>query len=128
MRTPSPEKDSLLRPTVHEKIVYQILKKEFFFASPFIYNNNIIRFLNASLKSSVQPLAVLQYCSYTAVLCSQFTQPRLRCHVTETLPVFDTLPPSLNTHTPDKKKLVTFICHCYSTLRRQADNKSKNLS
>ena len=86
-------------------------------------------FVGLARKEAVhQPLAVLQYCSYTAVLCSQFTQPRLRCHVTETLPVFDTLPPSLNTHTPDKKNLVTFICHCYSTLRRQADNKSKNLS
>ena len=34
MRTPSAEKDSLLRPTVHEKIVYQILKKEFFLPHP----------------------------------------------------------------------------------------------
>ena len=40
MRTPSPEKDSLLRPTVHEKIVDQILKKEGFFAPPFIQNWN----------------------------------------------------------------------------------------
>ena len=35
MRTPSPEKDNLLRPTVPEKIVYQILKNEVFFAPPF---------------------------------------------------------------------------------------------
>ena len=43
-----------------------------------------------------QPLAALQYCSCTAGRNSQFTQPRLRCHVTETLPVFA---PPLNTHT-----------------------------
>ena len=36
--TPSPEKDSLLEPTVHEKIAYQILKNEGFFGSPFILN------------------------------------------------------------------------------------------
>ena len=39
MSTPSPEKDSLLGPTVHKKIAYQILKMEFFFGSPF----NIIK-------------------------------------------------------------------------------------
>ena len=32
--TPSPEKDTLFRPTVHEKIAYQILKMEFFFGLP----------------------------------------------------------------------------------------------
>ena len=37
MRTPSPEKDNLLRPTVPEKIEYQILKNEVFFAPPFIH-------------------------------------------------------------------------------------------
>ena len=68
----------------------------------------------------------LQYCSCTAVLNSQFTQLRLRCHVTETLPVLDTPPP--HTHTPDNTILVIFICHCYSTLRRQTDNNSKKLS
>ena len=31
MRTPSPEKDSLFRPTVHEKIVYQTFEKGGFF-------------------------------------------------------------------------------------------------
>ena len=36
MRTPSPEKDNLLRPMVHEKIVYQILKKEGFLPHPLI--------------------------------------------------------------------------------------------
>ena len=35
--TPSPEKDSHLRPMVHEKIAYQIFKMEIFFGSPFIY-------------------------------------------------------------------------------------------
>ena len=38
------------------------------------------------------------------------------------------LPPPLNTHTPDNTILVIFICHCYSTLRRQTDNNSKKLS
>ena len=33
---PSPEKDSLLGPTVHEQLAHQILKKEGFFGSPFI--------------------------------------------------------------------------------------------
>ena len=36
MRTPSPEKDNLLRPTVPKKIVYQILKKEFFLPHPLL--------------------------------------------------------------------------------------------
>ena len=49
--------------------------------------------------SNRQPLAALQYCSCTAGRNSQFTQPRLRCHVTETLPVLDTHPPSTHTHT-----------------------------
>ena len=31
MSTPSPEKDTLFGPTVHEKIAYQILKKRRFF-------------------------------------------------------------------------------------------------
>ena len=31
MSTPSPEKDSLLGPTVHEQLAHQILKKEGFF-------------------------------------------------------------------------------------------------
>ena len=44
-----------------------------------------------------QPLAALQYCSCTAGRNSQFTQPRLRCHVTETLPVF--APTPQHTHT-----------------------------
>ena len=44
----------------------------------------------------LQPLAALQYCSCTAGRNSQFTQPRLRCHVTETLPVFA---PSLHVRT-----------------------------
>ena len=37
MSTPSPEKDTLFGPTVHEKIAYQILKMEGFFGSPFIF-------------------------------------------------------------------------------------------
>ena len=36
MSTPSPEKDSLLGPTVHKKIEYQNLKGDVFFAGPFI--------------------------------------------------------------------------------------------
>ena len=36
MSTLSPEKHSVLGPTVHEKIAYQILKMEVFFGSPFI--------------------------------------------------------------------------------------------
>ena len=47
----------------------------------------------------MQPLAALQYCSCTAGRNSQFTQPRLRCHVTETLPVLDPPTPSTHTHT-----------------------------
>ena len=35
MSTPSPEKDSLLGPTVHKKIEYQNLKGDVFFAGPF---------------------------------------------------------------------------------------------
>ena len=35
MSIPSPEKDSLLGPTVYKKIVHQILKKEVFFGQPF---------------------------------------------------------------------------------------------
>ena len=35
MSTPSPEKDTLFGPTVHEKIAYQILKKVFFFGTHF---------------------------------------------------------------------------------------------
>ena len=77
---------------------------------------------------SGQPLAALQYCSCTAGRNSQFTVPRLRCHVTETFPVFDTPNSHLHTQTPDNTILVIFICHCYSTLRRQTDNNSKNLS
>ena len=34
MSTPSPEKDTLFGPTVHEKIAYQILKMEFFLVHP----------------------------------------------------------------------------------------------
>ena len=33
--TPSPEKESLLGPTVREKIAYQILKEDCFFGPPF---------------------------------------------------------------------------------------------
>ena len=40
-----------------------------------------------------QSLAALRYRSYIAVFCGRFTVPRLRFHVTETLPVF---PPSLH--------------------------------
>ena len=36
MSTPSPEKDTLFGPTVHEKIAYQILKMEGFFGTPFM--------------------------------------------------------------------------------------------
>ena len=35
MSTQSPEKDSLLGPTVHEKIAYQNLKRDIFFWPPF---------------------------------------------------------------------------------------------
>ena len=36
MSIPSPEKDSLLGPTVHEKNAYQILKKGFFLPHPLL--------------------------------------------------------------------------------------------
>ena len=42
MSTPSPEKDSLLGPTVHKKIEYQNLKGDVFFAGPF--NNCLISY------------------------------------------------------------------------------------
>ena len=35
--TPRPEKDSLLGPTVHEKITHQILKNDFFLDNPLLY-------------------------------------------------------------------------------------------
>ena len=38
MSTQSPEKDSLLGPTVHEKIAYQNLKRDGFFGPPFTSN------------------------------------------------------------------------------------------
>ena len=45
MSTPSPEKDSLLGPTVHKKIEYQNLKGDVFFAGPFTSMKKLFRIL-----------------------------------------------------------------------------------
>ena len=57
MSTPSPEKDSLLGPTVQEKIGDKILKMEVFFGSPFIFTFCVLIIIK---KRAVQPCSVRQ--------------------------------------------------------------------
>ena len=53
MSTPSPEKDTLFGPTVHEKIAYQILKWEVFFGTPFTTDSQGREVLRAMIENRV---------------------------------------------------------------------------